>query len=208
MRKKSVIIVVLLVLIFGIVGFIKMKKNKYEANEISSTEFSNANTNDMIHLKHKTTKPENKVLSNRLYAAITLAGKEVRRVRYMFKEGMVKKSYWNGLYTGTVIVNDEKAVYNFGLAAKGNKIGQVNKTVFEDKPYGNKVKSKCCTLLFYDDRDSISSFSCGKDSNKVTLNFYPDRSLASCGITVDGIHYRARWDENGRLLSETKRQRK
>ena len=194
----------LLATVCNVNGQIKMKREKYMPYEATSHVLDA--TNDVKHVVLGGTykKPDDEVFIKHLDRALRMAEGEVHRIRYMLAKGMVKKNYWNGLYTGSVIVKDEKTVYNFSLGASGNKVGQVNKTVFEDEPYGKMVNNKRCTLMFHEKDGSISSFSCGQGSNKISLSFYPDFSLASCGLAFDGMYNRAKWTEGGKLIHQNR----
>ena len=205
MSTRFIHALLLLTTICSVEGESKMRKEKYIPYEATSYEIAATDGVNHVDLGGTYEVPADKVLGKHLDRALRVAEDEVARIRNMLAKGLVKKEYWNGTFTGSVIIKDEKVVYHLIFDGNGNKVGQVNKTVFEDEPYGKKVKDKCCTLVFHDAVDSISSFSCGESSAKICLNFYQDRSLASCGIAFDGMYYRAKWANDGKLTSQSKR---
>lgn len=206
MKMRTLQTVVTLLAAAHVAGAAGMKMEKYIPYEATADEIAMTNIAEKVGYNQTFERPKNEAFRKRLDDALQMAQDEESRIRHMQAKGMVKKSYWNGLYTGSVIVQSEKAVYSFSLGATGEKLGQVDKTVYVDKPYGKeKKKAQCCSFVFHDNADSVSSFSYGQGEGKVTLNFHPKNQLASCGLTIGEEYYRAQWDENGKLVSETRR---
>ena len=195
------IIMILLVALTYIAGAAGIKRERYVPYEATPDEIAVNQIAKKVAYDRTFEQPKNEVFRKHLEKALELAENEESRVRHMWAAGMVKTNYWNGLYTGSVIVRPEKAVCRFSFGGAGKKIGQINKTVYEDQPYGKiKKQSECYFFVFHSDTDSVMDFGYGENPSTIALSFYPSNRLKSCGLIIDGQYYRARWDKDGKLV--------
>jgi len=201
MKIKIIELVIILFATAHIIGAAGMKRERYIPYEATPDEVAVTKVAKKVVCDRAFEQPKNEVFRKHLEKALEMAENEENRIRYMWETGMVRTSYWNGSYGGSVIVRPEKAVYRFSLGGTGKKIGQINKTVYEDQPYGKiKKQSECYFFVFHSDIDSVMDFGYGENPSTIALSFYPSNRLKSCGLMIDGQYYRARWDKDGKLV--------
>lgn len=149
--------------------------------------------------------PKDKEYKEALKNALSLADNEISIVRYMLNSGRVKKSYWNGRYSGGAAVKNKKIAYSFTLRVRDDKIigcGQVNKEIYKDIVGGKRDLSKRFRIMHFDKTNIVKTFTYGNLETKKYLEFFPDGNLKHCGIALSNKYYRGYWDENGNLADE------
>ena len=152
--------------------------------------------------------PKDKECEEALKDALSLADNEISIVHYMVNSGRVKKSYWNGAYSGGATVKDKKTTYSFCLYVKDDKIiscGQVNKYVYKDKVGGIRNLSKSLSASYFYNTNIVKSFHSGRLETLKSLSFYTNSYLKDCGIVFSNKYYFAQWDENGNIVYENVR---
>jgi len=130
MKKIILITIISSIFVMNCVG------KKYIPREIAFDEINISNIPKKSICKRTFEMPENKEYEKALNEALTIADNELSIAQYMINNGLVKKSYWNKAYTGSVIIKDPKIIYGFTLGVKDDKIinfGEVTKYVYKDK---------------------------------------------------------------------------
>ena len=204
MTKLILRCVVLILGVSNVIGSETMNKQKYVPYRATSDEISLTNAHAVLHYDRRHEMPADRECASRLEEVFRSAEQMESLIRHMLSKGMVKTNYWNGMYSGSVVVESQKSVYRFIFKSALQQLQQVDVSVFDDKPYGKIKAPSGCSFLFLDYRDAVSSFSSGQGNDKVTLNFYPDGRLKSCGLFIDEQHKYLQWDENGKIVSQPK----
>lgn len=199
---------VLILVVSNVIGSETMTKQKYVPYRATPDELSLTNAHAVLHYDRRHDLPADQELANRLEEVLLSAEKMESLIRHMLSKGMVKTNYWNGMYSGSVVVESQNSVYRFIFKSALQQLQQVDVSVFADKPYGERNASAGCSLLFYDSRDAVSSFSSGQGRDKVTLNFYPDGRLKSGGLFIGDQYQYVQWDGNGKIVSQPKKEAK
>jgi hypothetical protein len=149
--------------------------------------------------------PKDKEREEALKDALSLADNEISIVRYMLNSERVKKSYWNGSYSGGAAVKNKKIAYSFTLRVRDDKIigcGQVNKEIYKDIVGGKRDLSKRFRIMHFDKTNIVKTFTYGHLDTKKYFEFYPNGNLKHCMISLSNKNYRGYWDENGNLADE------
>lgn len=197
---------VLVLAVTNVIGAENMKREKYVPYKAKPDEVSLTNMTAVPHYDRRHDLPLDREFTNRLEEVLCFAEKQESLIRHMRDKGMVRTNYWNGMYSGSVVVESQNAVYRFIFKSALQQLQQVDVSIFSDKPYGKLNPTEGFSFQFHDSSDAVSGFSSGQGKDKVTLNFYPDGTLESCGLFIGNQYYRARWDGNGKILSQTKRE--
>jgi len=193
MKTIIVITIILSIFVMNCVG---------QMAEFTSDEI-NSKVPKMLICERTFEMPKDKECEEALKNALSLADNEISIVRYMLNSGRVKKSYWNGKYTGGATVKNKKIAYRISLRVKDDKIisfGQVNKKVF--KIDGEHDLSKRIRINNFDNTNIVHTFSFGNLETKKSLDFYLNGNLKRCGIALSNKYYIAKWDKNGNLVDE------
>jgi len=149
--------------------------------------------------------PKDKEYEEVLKDTLSLADNEISIVRYMHNSERVKKSYWNGSYSGGAAVKNKKIAYSFTLRVKDDKIigcGQVNKEIYKDIVGGKRDLSKRFRIMHFGNTNIVKTFTYGNLETTKNLDFYPNGNLKRCGIALSNKYYIAKWDENENLIDE------
>ena len=206
MKAQLLQTVIILLAATSVAGAAGMKRQKYIPYKATADEIATTNIAKKVVYDQTFEEPTNEIFKDRLHEALNMAAEEESRIRYMVAQGMVRTNYWNGMYSGSVIVESQKTICRFTFKSSKLELQQVEKIVFSDKINGKRDRSSGYSFTFlHDSSDSVSSFSHGQGEKKVTLGFHENGKLESCGLTIGDEYYRASWDEDGKLVSETKR---
>lgn len=206
MNKRMLYWVVVFVTITSIAGASEMKGIKYvpiKPYKASVDEIALAKVTTKIIYPRDFEEPTKEVVKKRLTEAIKLAEEEESRIRYMVEKGMVRTVRWNRRDSGSVKVPSQKTIYKFSFKFSSLKeIQQMDKTVYEDKMYGEKDLSKRYSFTFHGDVDCVRCFSYGYGPSQLSLDFYPNQNLKRFSATIDDKYYSVTWNEEGKLEDE------
>jgi hypothetical protein len=198
--KKYYFILTLLVLIC----VINCLGKKYEPREITFDEINSQVPKTLI-CERSFEMPKNEEYAEALNNALSIADNEISIAKYLINNGLVKISYWNGRYSGSVIIKNPKIIYGFTLRVKDDKIisfRQVRKFVNQDKINIKGDLSKRIRINKFDNTNIVKTFTYGDLETKKYFDFYPNGNLKHCGIALSNKYYRGYWDENGSLTKE------
>jgi len=181
---------------------------KYLPYKVTADDIVSTTNSTIVHYDRGFEQPADEGFKRRLGETLDLLEKDETLVRQMVAKNKVEIREWNGGYSGSVVVESQKAVYSivFKSSSKGKDISQVNKTVFEDEVNGKiKKTSECSSFLLYDDADCVKSFHYGKGKEGVGLSFSSDKKLKSCGLIIGDQCYYTEWGKDGKIIDSNKR---
>lgn len=200
MLKSSVLIVVFISLSGIVIGGTLMK-NKWPPKLYTLTkEIKDADKVMKITYPRDSENPDSEILQKRLSDAITLLEKEESIITYLLKNDLVKKSEWNGRYSGYILFKSPRIGYFYEFTNDFKAIYSVTKEFYDDKTY-RKHKKTNTYLVFYPETESIKYFTYGDFPQSVELSLYKNKRLKDCRLSIGNKYYDCKWDGDGKLLS-------
>ena len=207
MKSKLLKVVIILLAATFVSGVMGMSKEKtYRPYEVTADEIDTTNIVKKVVCDRSFEQPKDENLEKRLLEVLCTAETEASRVRHMYEKGMVRVKCWNNRHTGTVISKSKKAVYCFDLTPVEMKLRSAEKRVFFDKPFGERDRSSGFSVsFFHEGSDSVKRFEYMQNDEDELLEFHKTGRLKFYKAIILDEYHRAQWDEDGKLLLETRR---